>query len=363
MAAGIEKRGDGYRASVWSPRERKLIRKTFRNMAEAKGWRQDATVAVRRGELRAPAATTLREAAGQWLDGAREGRITTRSGDPYKPSAVRSYERALRLRALPDLGSMRVADITRTDLQELVERLVGEGCSPSTFQCTLLPLRALYRREIALGRLAVNPTTGLALPAIRGGRDRIADPAEAAALLAVLPEGDQPAWATAMYAGLRRGELRALRVADIDLEGRVVHVHHGWDDIEGRIETKGRIRRRVPIPETLRVPVAAHLLASGRRGDDLVFGATPTSPFAPKRLQDAADAAWKDAGLKRITLHEARHTFASLMIAAGVNAKALSTYMGHANISITLDRYGHLMPGAEDQAAGLLDAYLAGATG
>ncbi len=47
------------------------------------------------------------------------------------------------------------------------------------------------------------------------------------------------------------------------------------------------------------------------------------------------------------------------MIAAGVNAKALSTYMGHANIGITLDRYGHLMPGNEEEAAGLLDAYLA----
>lgn len=58
-------------------------------------------------------------------------------------------------------------------------------------------------------------------------------------------------------------------------------------------------------------------------------------------------------------LHEARHTFASLMIAAGVNAKALSTYMGHSSIMITLDRYGHLMPGNEEQAAGLLDAYLA----
>jgi integrase len=54
-----------------------------------------------------------------------------------------------------------------------------------------------------------------------------------------------------------------------------------------------------------------------------------------------------------------RHTFASLMIAAGVNAKALSTYMGHSSITITLDRYGHLMPGNETQAAELLDGYLA----
>jgi hypothetical protein len=58
-------------------------------------------------------------------------------------------------------------------------------------------------------------------------------------------------------------------------------------------------------------------------------------------------------------LHEARHTFASLMIAAGVNAKALSTYMGHSSITITLDRYGHLFPGNEGEAAGLLDARLA----
>ena len=63
----------------------------------------------------------------------------------------------------------------------------------------------------------------------------------------------------------------------------------------------------------------------------------------------------------KIGLHEARHTFASLMIATGVNAKALSTYLGHSSITITMDRYGHLMPGNEEEAAGLLDAYLAGA--
>jgi len=59
-----------------------------------------------------------------------------------------------------------------------------------------------------------------------------------------------------------------------------------------------------------------------------------------------------------MTFHECRHTFASLMIAAGVNAKALSSYLGHASVTITYDRYGHLMPGNEEEAAELLDAYL-----
>jgi integrase len=105
--------------------------------------------------------------------------------------------------------------------------------------------------------------------------------------------------------------------------------------------------------------VLAHLrLRVERDGEQLFFGRTGADPFYPEQLLRRADKAWKAAGLERITFHECRHTYASLMIAAGVNAKELSTYMGHPNISITLDRYGHLMPGNESEAAGLLDAYL-----
>ena len=63
-------------------------------------------------------------------------------------------------------------------------------------------------------------------------------------------------------------------------------------------------------------------------------------------------------GLEPITPHEARHTYASTMIAAGVNAKAISEFMGHSSIQVTYDTYGHLMPGNEAEAAGLQDAYL-----
>ena len=69
-------------------------------------------------------------------------------------------------------------------------------------------------------------------------------------------------------------------------------------------------------------------------------------------------AVWKQAKLVPIGLHECRHTYAAFMIAAGVNAKALSTYMGHSSITVTLDRYGHLMPGNEREAAGMLATYL-----
>jgi integrase len=74
---------------------------------------------------------------------------------------------------------------------------------------------------------------------------------------------------------------------------------------------------------------------------------------------DRARAAAVAARVEPPTLHACRHGYASLMIAAGVNVKALSAFMGHANITITLDHYGHLLPGARDEAAGLLDAFLA----
>jgi integrase len=78
-----------------------------------------------------------------------------------------------------------------------------------------------------------------------------------------------------------------------------------------------------------------------------------------RRYTEDAAKVWRKARLAVLTLHEARHTCASLMIAAGVNAKALSTYMGHATVATTFDKYGHLFDGNEAQAAGLLDAYLA----
>jgi integrase len=89
-----------------------------------------------------------------------------------------------------------------------------------------------------------------------------------------------------------------------------------------------------------------------------VFGPSASRPFTPSAVRRRAGTAWKRAKLAPIGLHEARHTYASLMIAAGVNAKALATYLGHSSITIALDRYGHLMPGNEEEAAALLDAYL-----
>jgi integrase len=347
-----------YQASVWSKRDGRLIRKTFPSISAAKSWRQDAQVALRRGEIRGSSTATVSEAAEAWLEGARSGAFRNRSGDAYKPSVIRTYETALRRRLVPAIGRRRLSDLTRADVQDLADGMLAGGIDPSTIRNTLMPLRCICRRALARGEIAVNPTTGLELPAVRGRRDRVASPTECDALLAALPDRDRAVWATAMFAGLRLGELQGLRVQDVDLGAGLLRVERGWDAIAGPVEPKSRAgRRRVPIAAALRSHLAAHLMRLDRR-DGLVFGHTAERPFYPTPLRRRADAAWSAAGLRRITLHEARHACASMMIAAGINAKALSTYLGHESIALTFDRYGHLMPGNESEAAGLLDTYL-----
>jgi integrase len=247
-------------------------------------------------------------------------------------------------------------------VQRVADDLLAQRRAPSTIRNALMPLRVIYRRALEDGDVAVNPCTGLRLPANRGRRDRIVSPDEAAALLAELSEDDRVLWSLALYAGLRRGELMALRWEDVDLAAGVIRVERSWDDkAQVFVEPKSRAaRRRVPIPAVLRGVLVERKMRV--RGELVLPRADGRLPFDATAVAERSRRAWHCAGLDPITLHEARHTFASLMIAAGVNARALATYMGHASVTTTYDRYGHLMPGNEDEAAALLDAYLERAT-
>jgi integrase len=120
-------------------------------------------------------------------------------------------------------------------------------------------------------------------------------------------------------------------LGQLDLRARNASFRH--DSVAWRPKSRSG-RRTVPVPAALRKHLLEHRLARGR----LFFGRPNGRPFSNQSLSQRAARHWRNAGLEPIGLHECRHTFASLMIAAGVNAKALSTFLGHASVTITLDR-------------------------
>jgi integrase len=348
----------GYRVAAYDVISKRKVSKTFRTLAEARRWRAGAQSQAAKGIRLAGTPQPLREAGEAFVDGMATGTIRTRTGERYKPSVVREYERSLRLHVLPALGGARLSRIQRRDVQRLVDELLASGADPSTIRNALKPLQVIFRRAIEDGDLAVNPCERLRLPAPRGRRERIASPSEAAALIAALCSEDRALWGCAFYAGLRRGELRALIWDDVDLADGLIRVERS---MSGHGETGGPKsragRRSVPIVAALRDLLVEHKLVT-RRAGGLVFGSSGAQPFTPTAVRKRALTAWRRAELKPIGLHECRHTFASLLIAAGVNAKAITAYLGHASIQTTFDLYGHLMPGNEEEAVALVDAYL-----
>jgi len=346
--------------------------------SEAQIWLTKARSEAQSGTLRRSDGMTLREAWEAFYTGAKAGSVTDRTGKPYKPATLRGYERGWK-RVDADLGAHRLDAIRRADLQALVDRWAAAGVPAATIRNSLDPIRTLYRRAIQRDQVTVNPTTNLEVPRVDNMRERFATREEAAALLAALPAEQRALWATAFYGGLRRGELRALRWAHLSFTDGLIRVQRAWDDEDGDGAPKTRAAiRRVPIVPALARLLKAHKLATDRDGSDLVFGRAAAEAFIPSTVRHRALRAWAAANaaqaeslgrplrdaetLTPIGLHEARHTFASLLIAAGANAKALSVCMGHESITITFDRYGKLMPGGEQEVGYLLGAYLDGAS-
>lgn len=364
---GIEVRTDAkgrkrYRGTARDKNVDKHLRGPWTgSLAEARSWRVDAQARLQAGTLSAITGPTVADASAEFIASMKSGAFRQKGGYIYKPGTTRGYERDLNKHAIPELGSKRLSRLQRPELQRWADGLSAEERAPSTVRNIVAALRALIAFGEVRGWVHLNPCNGLRLPTGENARDRIAAPSEAATLIAAMQPKDRAALGFAVYAGLRLGELLALDVAAVDIEGGWIHVHRSWDR-EGKqfVATKSRKPRKVPIIDKLSVLLADHFVLLNHPSAGLIFPSAenPEWPTDPGILRRRTYKCWTNAGLKPLGFHEGRHTFASIGIAAGLNAKTLSTYLGHATITITLDRYGHLMPGSEVEARAMLDAYL-----
>jgi integrase len=168
----------------------------------------------------------------------------------------------------------------------------------------------------------------------------------------------------ALWTGMRRNEILALRWQDIDLNQGTVFVNASIHQVEGRLMRRATKTQRSC--RTISISTSAcdllrqrkgQLIAQGLvpRDSDYVFSRADGQPYHPDAVTHDFAKIVKSAGLLNIRLHDLRHAHASFLIKQGIPAKVISERLGHSGISITMDTYGHLMPGMDGLTAQKFD--------
>ena len=307
-----------------------------------------------------------------------------------KASTYRSYEQLLRLHVTPRFGALKLTDISRDAVRQFLGELAKatrvvdpetEHLAPkyarNTLRLIATALRTVLNAAVEDGILESNPAAriGRFVKSEKGTRQAGAmTPEEAEHFLNgvqdVCPEW-HPFFLAALRAGLRRGELIALKWGDIqfgcsdDDSNRYILVQRNCS--LGRFTTpKNGKSRRVDLSRQLRGVLlklrddrllAAFLSGKTSISDELVFPSEAGTPIAPDNIAVRyMNPALEKTGLRKFRLHDLRHTFGSLLIQGGASLAYVKEQMGHSSIQVTVDIYGHLIPGADIKWIDRLDA-------
>ncbi len=290
--------------------------------------------------------------------------------DYAKPDvAPRTYERYAEIvtrHLAPKLGMVTLSQLRPAHIVAAEREWQASGLSPSTVLKFHRLIREALHHAVRWRLLAVNPADAVTPPRVERREMSVLSPAQAVALLVQArgTEFEAPI-TTALYSGLRLGELRGLRWRDLDLDTGRLSVIQSLQKVPGggvvaRQPKTHRSRRSVSVPAALvgvlrehrHSQVEARLVAGDAWEDaDLVFTDALGRPLSETRLRWAFWRLLREAGLPRIRLHDLRHTMATLMLAAGEHPKVVSERLGHSTVSITLDTYSHVLPGLQAAAA------------
>jgi integrase len=287
--------------------------------------------------------------------GSSRGFVMAALGDrPAREVSTREVEDLLR-----SIASTGVAPRTVNKARQLVCAIFSYGMRPSTYGLALNP--ALYadrRVEPQRGPLAFYSPEQVEILARALSEGAHRDPTRPAlgdaeiAARAREDVQDAELVRVAAYAGLRRGELVALRWRDVDFPGRKIVVRRALSGDTELRSTKSRRAREVPLPDQ----AAAALERLSRRGefvgpDDYVFANRLGRRLDPSALRRRFERARNAAALEPLRFHDLRHTYGSLLVAGGIDLASVKAAMGHSRITTT-ERYLHARP-----AEGLADRF------
>lgn len=303
---------------------------------------------------------TFGEYAQKWLDGYGETHL--------KYSTLKGYQVAIRVH-LGNLTERPLDQITRAEIKEIIFEKLKTGLSPKTVTNIKALISSILSHAVEDELIVINP-------AIRMGKfiknkDRKSNVnfltrEEAQLFLEAVGKHFlryYPFFLCALRTGMRLGELRALEWGDVDFQGGFIEVRRAY--VLGAITTpKNGKSRRIDMSRQLAETLKSLLVERKREALAKGWGEIPRQVFVNEDGGIIHEAnlrnrvffkALAKAGLRRIRIHDLRHTFASLLIQNAESLAYVKEQLGHHSIQITVDIYGHLVPGANRQAVDRLD--------
>lgn len=333
--ASIQKRPDGKWRARYRDEAGKEHARHFTRKLDAQRWLDEVTASV---------------VTGLYVD-PRAGRITfaqyVATWEPrqvWETSTRTSFTQTMRA---VSFASMPLGKIRRSHVEAWVKAEAAKY-APTTVQTHYVHVRQVFRAAVADKVIAVDPSEGVTLPRRRRAEAamRLPTPDQVRAILDASDDETHVMVALCAFAGLRLGEVVAVKSTDVDFPRRQLHVQRQRQRDEVRLPKYGS-ERVVALPDELVALLVAHVAEHPHEGDWLFVGERGPAQdnWAHARFRKARKA----AGCPEVTLHSLRHFYASGLISAGCDVVTVQRALGHASASTTLNTYSHLWPSAEDR--------------
>jgi integrase len=299
---------------------------------------------------------TLNEFYQEWI---------TAKARTLKDTTLRDYTQTFESYILPDLGEMKLVEISPRDVQKWIDRLPdlparreemkkkGEKKKPvkklgaASINKAFRYFRNITNNAALTDVIDRSPCRGAIVP--RPSKETEFDILSIDEVRQVLDVADDPERtliAVLAFAGLRIGEALGLKWKDVDFTQHCIRVERTWTKYSTWSTPKSKSSRRaVFMADSLAALLADFYEAAGRPGPDAVlFTHDGSRPLDSSHARRSFDAALKVAGLRHVRIHDLRHTFATTLLSSGASIKWLQAQLGHSSASMTLDIYSHYVP-------------------
>lgn len=332
-----------YRYTDWQGNRKKSMKRGFKTKREAEEWLQNF-LATKQADFNMLFEDFLKI---YYSD------MDTR----LREHTMRTKKYVFELKILPYFGKMKMNEITASDIRKWQSELIKQGYAPTYLKTINNQLAALFNYAVRYYDLPNNPCRKAGSMG-KGKADEMNfwTKEEFDKFIDAIMNKQQSymAFMTLFWTGIRIGELLALNVADVDFEKRTISITKSYQRMGGRdviTEPKTpKSKRVIAIPQFLAVDLQDYVNCMyGALGEDRLF------PITKYYLEHEMQRGIKESGVKRIRIHDLRHSHASLLVEMGFSPLEIANRLGHEKIETTLNTYSHLYPDKQEQLADRLD--------